>query len=140
VAAGFTATIYWGDGASSPGQITGGFDGVPWLFEINGAHAYPNPSNGEYNVQVELTDPDGGEWYADPSIATVDPRPDDLNLGPVGTDTCSVTTGQPLTGAVAVVTIPDPSLTVMGLAGKTVLATAPPGSRQLSKTAFGKAG
>ena len=116
--AGFTATINWGDGTSSPGQIVNGFDGIPWLFEINGTHAYPNPSNGEYNVQVELTDPDGGEWYADPSIATVDPRPNDLNANAVGTDSFSVTAGQPLTGEVAIITIPDPNLTVTGLTGQ----------------------
>jgi hypothetical protein len=115
--AGFTTTIYWGDGTTSTGDIED-YPGVEGLFEVNGNHAYPNPSNGEYNVQVELTDPDGGEWYADPSTATVDPRPDDLSSTPVGTDTFSVTAGQPLAGEIATVTIPDPNLTVTGLTGE----------------------
>ena len=59
---GFTATINWGDGTSSMGSIED-YPGAPGLFEIDGDHAYPNPSNGEYNIQVVLTDPDGGEWY-----------------------------------------------------------------------------
>ena len=116
--AGFTATVNWGDGTSSQGQISGGYDGIPWLFEIDAQHAYPNPSNGEYSIEVTLTDPDGGKWYASPSIATVDPRPDDLSAAPVGTDTFSVANGQPLAGAVAIVTIPDPNLSVTGLTGE----------------------
>ena len=114
--AGFTATVNWGDGTSTAGDIED-YPGFQGLFEIDGVHAYPNPSNGEYNIQVQLTDPDGGVWYDDPSIATVDPRPDDLYAAAVGTDTFSVTTGQPLSGAVAVVTIPYPTLTVTGLTG-----------------------
>jgi hypothetical protein len=91
--AGFSATIDWGDGSSSVGSIVDypGYDG---LFEINSEHAFPNPSNGEYDIQVEVTDPDGGVWYADPSTATVDPRPDELSANSIGTDTFSVNTGQ----------------------------------------------
>ena len=76
--AGFTATISWGDGMTSPGDIED-YPGLQGLFEINGAHAYPNPSNGEYSIQVALTDPDGGVWYGAPSIATVNPPADSFN-------------------------------------------------------------
>ena len=83
--AGFTASINWGDGTSSKGEISGDYDGIPWLFEIDGGHAYPSPSNGEYDIQVTLTDPDGGVWYGPPSVATVDPRPDELRPAPSAT-------------------------------------------------------
>jgi hypothetical protein len=114
--AGFSATIYWGDGTTSTGNIQE-YSGLEGLFEVDGSHAYPNPSNGEYNIQVALFDPSGGEWVSSPSIATVEPRPDDLAATPAGNDTFSVATGQRLSGYIAVVTIPDPSLTVTDLTG-----------------------
>ena len=69
---GFTARIDWGDGSTSTGSIVP-YAGAAGLFEINGAHAYPNPSNGEYGIQVDLVDPAGGNWYGRGSIATVSP-------------------------------------------------------------------
>jgi hypothetical protein len=115
--AGFSATILWGDGTSSTASIVD-YPGLAGLFQIDGDHAYPNPGNGEYSVQVVLTDPDGGTWFGAPSIATVDARPDDLGVTPVGNDTFSVTDGQTLTSPIAVVGTPDPSLTVTGLTGQ----------------------
>jgi hypothetical protein len=75
---GFKATIYWGDGMSSSGSIID-FPNVVGLFEVDGSHAYPNPSNGEYNIQVALTDPSGNVWYGASSTATVNPPTDQFN-------------------------------------------------------------
>jgi len=118
--AGLTATINWGDGTSSQGVINGNYLGIPWLFEIDGDHAFPNPSNGEYTIRVTLTDPDGGDWYGPPSIATIDPRPDELNASPVGNETFSVADGQALKGEVATLQLNDPSATVTGLNGQII--------------------
>ena len=79
--AGFTATINWGDGISTAGSINP-LRGVPGRFEVDGSHAYPYPSNGEYNIQVTLADPAGSVWYGRPSTATVDPPTDYFGSNP----------------------------------------------------------
>ena len=139
--AGFTAAINWGDGTSSRGAITGGFDGIPWLFEIDGVHAFPNPSNGEYNIQITLTDPDGGVWHGPTSVATVDPRPDELSASAVGNDTFSVSDGQALQGEVATFQLNDPNATVTGLTGQitnqTDGTTTPPKIIQVGSNTWG---
>lgn len=114
--AGFKATIDWGDNTSSTGVIAE-WPGTPWLFEIDGTHAYPDPSNGEYNVQVTLVDPDGGIWYGAPSIATVDPPPNNLSSSPGG-DLFSVEAGHPFSGVVAAVDQVNTNLPVTGLVGQ----------------------
>ncbi len=114
---GFTALVNWGDGTVSTGEITPNYRGLSGLFDISGEHEFPNPGNGEYGVQVKLTDPAGGIWYARPSTATVEPRPDNLVVSPVGTDTFSVTTGQPFQGAVATIQVADPNVPLTGLTG-----------------------
>jgi hypothetical protein len=116
-ASGFSASVDWGDGTTTDGTIED-YPGVEGLFEINASHAYPNPSNGEYNAQVTLTDPGGGQWVGPPSIATVDPRPDELVISaPPGGDVFSVNVGQDLSGPIAVVTVADPNANVTGLTG-----------------------
>ncbi|HEX7449442.1 MAG TPA: hypothetical protein VF306_17935, partial [Pirellulales bacterium] len=54
VAGDFTATIDWGDGTQSPGQLTGGGDGV---FTLVGSHSYAE--DGKYTLSSVVTDPDG---------------------------------------------------------------------------------
>jgi len=46
-----SATIYWGDGTTSPGTITADENG---RFFVHGTHVYPNW--GTYNVQVQIVD------------------------------------------------------------------------------------
>ncbi|HEX5442235.1 MAG TPA: DUF4214 domain-containing protein, partial [Pirellulales bacterium] len=54
VAGDFTATINWGDGSQSPGELTGGSDGV---FTLVGSHSYAE--DGKYTLGSVVTDPDG---------------------------------------------------------------------------------
>jgi hypothetical protein len=69
--AGFSAIISWGDGSLSHGNIHL-FPGTSVLFQIDGAHAYSDPGSGRFNIQIQLTDPDGGIWTGRPTIVTVD--------------------------------------------------------------------
>jgi hypothetical protein len=95
--AGFAATINWDDGTTTAGEVDPNYLGVSGLFDIKGDHEYPNPSNGEYNIQVTLTDPSGGVWYGRPSIATVNPPTDSFgsNSGDGGNPSPPVASPQP---------------------------------------------
>jgi len=117
--AGFKATIIWGDGSTSPGQIEN-YPGAAGLFEINGNHTYPDPSTGQYWATVTLTDPDGGQWggyyLAD---VIVNPPPNNLKMSSAFVDqTLAVTVGHPIAGVIAVVTVVNAALPVTGLSGQ----------------------
>jgi hypothetical protein len=117
--AGFTATIIWGDGKSSPGQIEN-YPGQTDLFEVHGAHTYPDPSPGQYWATVKLTDPDGGQWGGDYLVdMIVNPPPNNLKLASASVDrTLHVTAGHPLAGTIAVVMVANSILPVTGLTGQ----------------------
>jgi hypothetical protein len=115
--AGFKAKIVWDDGKTTDGTIED-YPGLTGLFVINGSHAYPNPANPVYHPHVILTDPAGVDWIGRQSIATVNPRPQELNSNPPsGGDVFSVNTGDTLPGEVTTVTVRDPGADVTGLVG-----------------------
>jgi hypothetical protein len=82
--AGFTASIDWGDGATSAGTLTAT---GPGTFNLTGGHAYA--SAGTYTFRVEVTDPNGIKGTAN-GTATVSPPstaggPQNLVAQPVST-------------------------------------------------------
>ena len=55
-AADFTATVDWGDGATSAGSVSGD----PGSFHVNGGHHYD--ATGPFTVTTTITGPDGASW------------------------------------------------------------------------------
>jgi hypothetical protein len=73
----FTATVDWGDGATTSGSITGpaGPSSGPW--QVTGSHQYDCP--GTYNVRVIVKD-DGGSTDTVVTTATVMPPTNALDM------------------------------------------------------------
>jgi hypothetical protein len=63
----FTATIAWGDGQTSPGQVLS--DGPPGSYSVTGSHVYANAGN--YTVNVLVVSSSGGTTTTQ-GTATVD--------------------------------------------------------------------
>jgi extracellular elastinolytic metalloproteinase len=78
----FSATIYWGDGSTSPGLIVG--TGTAGRYQVVGTHTYANP--GTYTTAVGVTSAQGSTttmtgtaWVADlilPLAGQIDPMSD----------------------------------------------------------------
>ncbi len=57
----YTATIHWGDGASSTGTVTRNSDGS---FRVHGSHTYQEENPAGFAVLVDVTDAGGGSLTA----------------------------------------------------------------------------
>ncbi len=69
--AGYSATIDWGDGSSSPGTVVADPDGG---FAVSGAHAYG--ATGTFTLAIAITDNNGGSTaYATDSVDVAAPPP-----------------------------------------------------------------
>ena len=98
VAADFTATIAWGDGATSAGTV--GYDSALGTFTVAGTHTYDGA--GSYAVTVAIADPFGGtaEVSATATVADVSPSATAVAV--------SATEGAAFRGLVAEFTDVDP--------------------------------
>ena len=98
----FTASISWGDGSTSPGQVNGGSGN----FTVSGSHTYAeeDPASGPYPVSVSLTDLATGDMFTAATAATVADAPLSANA-----DNISAVPGVAFSGTVATFTDADPS-------------------------------
>lgn len=84
----FAATIHWGDGSTSAGQISNG--------QVLGSHIYANP--GSYTAQVRITAPDGtrasGSTLVD--VAPAQQEPQGLNANSYSTTITGLTYSGPV--------------------------------------------
>jgi hypothetical protein len=89
---GFTATIDWGDGTTTPGTVTAGAGNT---FTVSGSHAYAD--EGSFTAHVTLNDlPDPDSLTVTNAVTVKDA--DKLTAGPAGLTTVL---GQSFSGAVA---------------------------------------
>lgn len=98
----FTATIDWGDGSTSNGQVTSGPHGT---YSVTGTHAYSAP--GLYTLTIQISDSDGDTGSAT-GYAAVAGTQGDLNAV---ARALTASAGVSFSGPVAYVTDPDASNT-----------------------------
>src|SRR5262249_18520175 len=69
----FTATVKWGDGATTSGTVTTnqGSPGVLTTGTVNASHSYT--SGGTYTVQLTLSDDDGGSKTTTATVVVRNP-------------------------------------------------------------------
>jgi hypothetical protein len=98
----FTATIDWGDGSTSSGQVTTGPHGI---FSVTGTHTYAAP--GLFTLTISITDSDGDTGSAT-GYASVAGTQGDLNAV---ARALTASAGVSFSGPIAYVTDPDASNT-----------------------------
>src|SRR5712691_1810022 len=97
IASGFTATIDWGDGTTTPGTVAGS----NCSFTVDGAHTYADESDALATVTITRT-ADNAQATATGTVAVAE----DDTLNGAGT-TFGATAGQAFSGAVATFTDTD---------------------------------
>src|SRR6185437_7588844 len=97
-AAGYTATIAWGDGSSSPGAVA--FDTSLGAFTVAGAHTYARA--GSYSASIAVADYGGATAQVVDAVTVAD-APLTVTAVPL-----SATEGAAFSGVVAQFTDPDP--------------------------------